>query len=362
MSKIETQVAGYVYILAPQNIAHLVLCKIGMTTKDPRVRCAEINQTSTTGDLLWGVHDSVMVDDCAALESLVHRELEPYRQRSRELFGLAAADAWHRLREILAGSCRLKEIPIPAPPKGQLLPRYSLSRTARRPVDPNPLLEAFAAKFQIKPREFGQHGKPSFGVSDDAKGVQWNIGIMHEAGEAFLGVNLEGMKYFGWPIATFILSEIAYPSLEAVKAKVAHPASILLNISRDARRRPRGRHVIVEQHIADGPFPLTEIDAARWREMLLEARDCLNRAKNWRGRARQPVTLVKSGVVKEEEVSPHVSTKINYEPDWSRDKLAAAVDQAVVTLQPIYDWIRSIAERVFPVAPAPRVVAGLRVT
>jgi hypothetical protein len=106
--------------------------------------------------------------------------------------------------------------------------------------------------------------------------------------------------------------------------------------------------VIVEQHIADGPFPLTEIDAARWKEMLVEARDCLNPTKRWRGRARQRVTLVRSGVQREEWVSPHlhIRTKIDYEPDWSRDKLAAAVDQAVVTLQPIYDWTRWTAERI----------------
>jgi hypothetical protein len=29
-----------------------------------------------------------------------------------------------------------------------------------------------------------------------------------------------------------------------------------------------------------------------------------------------------------------------------RDKLAAAVDQAVVTFQPIYDWTRWTAERI----------------
>jgi len=293
MSKTEKQVAGYVYILAPQNIAHLMLCKIGMTTKGPEVRCAEINQMSTTGDLLWGVHDSVMVDDCAAFESLVHRELEPYRQRSRELFALAAAGASRRLREILAGQDRIKEIPITALPNWQPRPAYADSRPARRPVNPNALLDAFAAKFQIKARSFGQNNKPSFGASDDAKGVQWNIGINRETGEAFLGVNLEGMAYVGWPITTFILSEIARPSLEAVKAKVSDPSSIFLNISRDAWL-PKGRLVIVEQHIADGPFPLTEIDAARWKEMLTEARDCLNPAKRWRGKARQPVTLVRS--------------------------------------------------------------------
>jgi hypothetical protein len=132
-----------------------------------------------------------MVDDCTAFESLVHRMLGDYRQRGREFFYIAAADAYLQIRQILAGQDRIKEIPITAAPQqSQPLPRYTPSRPARRPVNPNPLLQAFAAKFQIEARSFGQAGKQSFGASDGAEGVQWNLGIKHENGDAFLGVNL----------------------------------------------------------------------------------------------------------------------------------------------------------------------------
>ena len=57
----------------------------------------------------------------------------------------------------------------------------------------------------------GSHFDNQKGVSDDIKGVQWNIAIT-ENGEAKLGVNLEGMeykniegmKYKNWPISTFL--------------------------------------------------------------------------------------------------------------------------------------------------------------
>ena len=79
-------------------------------------------------------------------------------------------------------------------------------------MDPNPLLKAFGVKFNIDPRSFGQRGKQSYGASDGVEGVQWNLGIKHETGDAWLGVNLEGKEYAGWPVATLIRSELDNPT------------------------------------------------------------------------------------------------------------------------------------------------------
>ena len=78
---------------------------------------------------------------------------------------------------------------------------------------------AFQRHFQVSPRPFGQNSGPWVGVSDDAKGVQWNAGIMRESGVAYLGVNLEGMKYRDWPIANLLLAEKHSPELTQLAAK-----------------------------------------------------------------------------------------------------------------------------------------------
>lgn len=65
----------------------LPVCKIGMTTRSPTIRCNEINKSST-GDFIWQVAYSYSVNDCAALENLVHRQLFPLRQKGREFFNI----------------------------------------------------------------------------------------------------------------------------------------------------------------------------------------------------------------------------------------------------------------------------------
>ena len=70
MSDKDEKLIGYVYILEVRDIV-LPVCKIGMTTRSPYQRCAEINNSST-GDFIWSVAHYVAVDDCKALESLVH--------------------------------------------------------------------------------------------------------------------------------------------------------------------------------------------------------------------------------------------------------------------------------------------------
>lgn len=70
---------GFVYVLEVQDIM-LPVCKVGMTTRDPQSRCAEINAGST-GDFRWKVVHSWPVSDCRAFESLVHQKLAPLRQK-----------------------------------------------------------------------------------------------------------------------------------------------------------------------------------------------------------------------------------------------------------------------------------------
>jgi Meiotically Up-regulated Gene 113 (MUG113) protein len=100
MAQVQNGFAGNVYILGVKDL-DLPVCKIGMTKKDPMVRCAEINKSST-GDFLWSVRYVLAVDDCVRFESLIHRTLERYRQNGREFFQLTADEAYGHAKTMLA--------------------------------------------------------------------------------------------------------------------------------------------------------------------------------------------------------------------------------------------------------------------
>jgi hypothetical protein len=337
--------AGNVYILAPEGL-DLPLCKIGRTKKDPRVRCAEINNSST-GDLRWAVAHSVSVDDCSRLESLIHQELDRQRQPRRELFQLFAEEAYARLRTLLEQDA-IKEIALPLDGRQEVKTIASKRSTngVRRKGDEAyaQMFLSFASRLQLEaPRPWGQVSRPNFGLSDDAKGVQWNIGVDRESNEACLGVNLEGMAYVDWPIRAFILSELRQPTLDSLKATAARRDHVELCFARDAWQmasRPR----IVERYIGGRRFKFSEIDNELWRKLLLEARDCLDESKGFRGRAKQIVTCqTKSGeTTKLMEVSPHLNirTRIDVDPESrDQDQVDFAVGEAIAELSPVHQWV-----------------------
>jgi hypothetical protein len=194
--------AGNVYVLEVKGF-DLPVCKIGMTKKDPEIRCAEINNSST-GDFIWAVKYFVTVNDCARFESLVHRELEIHRQRRREIFELPADDAYDSIRTMLAQQSEIKELLIAFPlPAVKVKSRRDGTSSGGHVVKKGDelyarILQSFLSRLQVKGgRPFGQWRNPRFGLSDDAAGVQWNIGIHREDKEIWLGVNLEGMAYDG---------------------------------------------------------------------------------------------------------------------------------------------------------------------
>jgi hypothetical protein len=142
------------------------------------------------------------------------------------------------------------------------------------------------------------------------------------------------------------LSELARPTIELLTAKV-EAGRIQLSLTRDAWHGA-SRDEIVEQLIGGRRPLLSEIDADLWRQMLTEAKGCLDPGKQFRGRAAQTVTMVKTGDKRlfappMGGVSPHltISTPVEAEPGWSDDKLDAAVDQAIARLRPAYEWVKA---------------------
>jgi T5orf172 domain len=355
--------AGNLYVLAPVNFESAAFCKIGRAKNDPEARCAQINKSST-GDVLWGVRHVVTVDDHIRLESLVHQQFAPWRNKGsggrREIFHLEADDAFARIRVILAQLPDIKEIPVVIPALVEKARRGKAAGGEAGHVVKKgdeiyfPMFQSFARRLEIKGggKPFGQWKSPGFGYSDDVKGVQWNIHVDRNTGEIRLGVNLEGSAKGGgnWLITDFLLSELARPTLPALQGKV-DAGRIQLTLARDAWQGAGRPYNIVEHLIGGRRFLLSEIDAELWRRMLIEAKGCLDPSRQFRGRAAQTVTLLDTREKRLLEppvsgVSPHlnVNTPVEAEPTWDDDRLDAGLDRAIAELRPAHEWISQVAD------------------
>ncbi|MCY4573757.1 MAG: hypothetical protein OXF01_13250 [Gemmatimonadetes bacterium] len=149
-------------------------------------------------------------------------------------------------------------------------------------------------------------GSPPLGVSgihDGTAGVQWNAWYQRDE-SAWLGVNLEGKEYDGWPIARLIERELCHPRLLSVR--VARPEIVTVSWKRDAWQASN-RVRIMESHIAPTPTKLIRLDGEDWARALGDARECLDPKRDCRGRRRISVTLRPSGRLVERWVSPHLS-------------------------------------------------------
>jgi len=349
MDEIENSTKGYVYILEVKDI-DLPVCKIGMTSRDPNDRCAEINKSST-GDFIWEVAHKVLVDDCKRLESLVHEKLGPLKQKRREFFNINGDDAYRALRSILASQSNVKEITVEDMGASQTtIPRTGGYRPARkssfRIIDSTyaELLQSFTTIIGIKGRPFGQLNKPVFGMSDGNEGVQWNIAVSTDTQEVRVGVNLEGLVYSGWPIATFILSELASPSINELKISLERPELIVVRFTRDAwqfHSRPK----IVEQYLGGREIPMSEMDSEIWDLTLKEAICCLNEKKRYRGRNQQTVTLANQPKKGERRRTMWVCPHLNiWTPIDMNIDLTGSLETGIARLKPVHEWLSRVSQ------------------
>ena len=203
------------------------------------------------------------------------------------------------------------------------------------------LIGAFGTEFDVVVTDDNRFGSVSLGwlgVSDGTEGVQWNTWLHRGENTAFLGVNLEGLKYDGWPIARFIEREFRHPRLFEVVRQLSVPESIQLIFHRDAWRFA-SRPAIEERHIGLSDRTLTEIDPEGWKRTLQEAYDCLDADEGHRRRGRQMVTT-KSGRV-ELSVSPHLQFRhrISDAAEEQRDWIPR-LRRAREALQPLYTFMQ----------------------
>jgi hypothetical protein len=337
---------GYVYVLEARDI-ELPICKIGMTTREPEDRCLEINKGST-GDLLWTISYALKVSDCQALETAVHCRLQNFRQPGREFFQLTPAQAKLEIHSTLDGLAHISELSQPTEEdKGQTGDEGKSRKVRKRKkrgfrqadTEYADLLQAFSFVLGVKGRPFGQLNRRIFGVSDGVEGVQWNLAVHTDTGVIRLGVNLEGLQYDRWPIATFILNELQHPKLEAVQQSVHDPDAVKLRFRRDAWQvasRPR----IIEQQLGGDVLPLSKLNPQRWKAVLEEALGCLDAERDYRGRAHQEVTLPANREKPDRRVvmpvSPHLTVWTHLSVGGDH---AEKIKSAMELLQPVHEWV-----------------------
>ena len=158
-------------------------------------------------------------------------------------------------------------------------------------------------------RAFGSRTARYQGFSDGVEGVQWNAGIDRARSVATVGVNLEGMKDQGWPIARVLLHERREPAFPSVLRSLAPTHDVEVWLERDAWQAA-ARPPILESFIGpSGPVPGSSLTDALWHEMVGEALGCLDESRGYAGRGRQVVTLPKAGR-QEKDVSPHLQVKV----------------------------------------------------
>jgi len=277
---------------------------------------------------------------------LIHNKLKLFRQKRREFFNLTPESAFNAVQSVLAEQSDYVEIDSEsARSKRSKKNARSLNLTTRgggysnQDGDFAELFAQFTDCTQCKGRPFGQLNRPYFGMSDGREGVQWNLAVHRETNAIRLGVNLEGMKYSDWPIATLLLNELEAPKIFDVQEQLHHPDRVYVQLARDAWQ-VTARPKIVEQYIGPAHKPISHIDFSLWRSMVQEGLSCLSEEKMFRARALQSVTLEgQKGLPNRKrlmEVSPHLTI-------WTPVDISVAssesISAAIELLKPVHDWM-----------------------
>ena len=188
----------------------------------------------------------------------------------------------------------------------------------------------FRDLFACEGQRFGSRSLGVLGISDGCEGVQWNAAYTERDGAAWLGVNLEGMLYDGWPVARLIEREISHPLLlTEYRDRVPRPEMVTVNWWRDAWQ-VSSRVRIRESSLSPTPIALDRLDGDGWAHALRQARECLDPERGYRGRCRTKVTLRRSGRIVERWVSPHLQFKARFAENSTRSLRRAKDDLEVL--------------------------------
>lgn len=190
------------------------------------------------------------------------------------------------------------------------------------------IADAFERVFRCGGTPFGSSALRWGGMHDGAEGVQWNVGMDPRLPERWVSVNLEGLKYDGWPLARLIAKEMRRPTLPALVSVSPRLGAVRMLMRREFWT---GRNRVHREQVAD--LPLSNITEPEWRHVLSEARNCLASSSGGRGRA----TFVPKtgGAPVSAEMTPHLAFRVTAVEvdDWER-----FIRDGLDRLDPLYEW------------------------
>lgn len=202
------------------------------------------------------------------------------------------------------------------------------------------LTDTFKKVFNISnPKPFGSKSIGVKGICDGNFGVQWNAWIDFKDENAMIGVNLEGMQYSNWPISKFILHEMEAPLLLKIIGEIESPHEIEVALHRDAWQ-VNSRPAIKERKIFQKN--LNDVTSFEWKRALEQALRCLNKEREYRGRALQEVTTLPNEVKVVKQVSPYLYFSKQL---WSNKFMSLAEKEKALRksheiLLPLYDFVK----------------------
>ncbi len=197
------------------------------------------------------------------------------------------------------------------------------------------MYSAFRLVFDPQAEAFGGPPLGHGGLTDGNQGVQWNATFFPTLGERRVGVNLEGIRYDGWPIWRLISRELREPTFPELVADLDAASRIIVRWERDCWQAS-SRRAILEQEIEPSPMPASELTPEAWRKMLRQAADCLAPANGTLKRAKRSVTLAANHQQRVADVSPHLMIHVQADGPVAWLQL---MQEARTELQPIYDWV-----------------------
>lgn len=188
--------------------------------------------------------------------------------------------------------------------------------------------EAFGRVLRLPGESFGSASLHWGGLHTGYKGVQWNVGFDPRTGERWVGVNLEGLRYDGWPLARLIRSEQRKPTLLDLIRAEPDLREVRLRMTRE---HWAGRNRIHLESIADGA--LGELSAGEWRRILAEARKCLSSSAG--GRATSTYQPLGGDAPVNTDLTPHLAFRLI---DRAVDDWTQFIRIGVDRLEPLFEW------------------------
>jgi hypothetical protein len=173
------------------------------------------------------------------------------------------------------------------------------------------------------------------GTHDDVDGVQWHVALERAQMTRLFAVNLEGLAYRNWPIATFLWREAQELRLLQVIRDVAGPEQIHVHLTRDAWTSVRTRVAVDEWYLLRRP--LAELTPRIWESALIKAKACLRGPNGGRGSAE--VTVSHSQVRRELEVCPHLNLGVELQSTGHVEERLAEMREVMKQLEPLHCFV-----------------------